>query len=299
MLEDNQSVPTMPPLSGWLLDVAQLPQLLKCETSPPGFWQKLSTSESHFVKFLIVSFCLCFSAFLFSLLVNYCFLAVPSAVFGNDDVVVAVERAGPGEVVMASEVPVVPTQGEVDRAEDADEDGRWQNMNLPEHPESFSRLSNDSARVQRDLTALQEFRALVNFNRLREVGSRLAKLVVPGEAASSDQVPPDSLTCLMSGCARPATHLCFPCNHFVLCDGCARVVMERCAAGGTIRCPSCRAFVNCAIDARPAPVFAPARLWRLPRWPGSSRQTVAVALEAPSPASTSLAEHSTEGPVAF
>ncbi|CAE8582391.1 unnamed protein product, partial [Polarella glacialis] len=92
------------------------------------------------------------------------------------------------------------------------------------------------------------------FRRFRDWAAAAADAAAGGDTGHSS--PP----CLLNGCNKPATHICFPCSHLCLCLVCAEEVMRGGPAGAQAEgagasCPACAQLVMCAIDAQPSGVF--------------------------------------------
>lgn len=193
------------------------------------------------LSILIVSFCLCLSCFICT-----CFAA------RHYNRRIETRRVGTQVTVDEANVAVV---------DDALDQGEFETSALSIW--STGRKSESDFRYYGQSTGFGNI-----LTRLPSMSSGVGRL---SSYRNDDTVDSEgkSAACLMNSCGRPTTHMCFPCNHFVLCVICASELMDESAKGGATRCPACREFVTCAIDARPAPVFS--SRWRLPRWLRSHR----------------------------
>lgn len=207
------------------LDLEHIP--LDCLMPPVKASRKLSGSEKGWVIALAVSFSFAFCGFMCSF--------VASRRLSAKEKTRAAENGGRGTALSSFE-DTDPLEAEgstffssFDDSDQLDTEAREQS-NDPERKVSSRSLSQFAGR-------------------LSEAACRRL------QSAQVQQQSTEALDLPMCQCGLPATHMCFPCNHVALCVSCAGEVMHKSLAGDVARCTTCSSFVDCAIDARPAPVF--------------------------------------------
>mmetsp|Transcript_39370 Transcript_39370/g.68241 ORF Transcript_39370/g.68241 Transcript_39370/m.68241 type:complete len:605 (+) Transcript_39370:3-1817(+) len=116
--------------------------------------------------------------------------------------------------------------------------------------DDFERLEPEVSREDQEDVRHTSSRSLAEI--AGRLGDAARRRLQPGHAQEEPAEEPSTPICQ---CGLPATHMCFPCNHVALCVTCAGEVAQKSLQGDVARCPRCYNFVDCAIDARPAPVF--------------------------------------------